>query len=134
MKKALEWFEQLPEPIRSQAIENWEKSDWEGKDRLFESLPSSLILTFDWELTLQKRPYWVNIEYRASNGEFDQPNLHGWIPVGERLPEESDADEFGNVLILTETKKEIAHISLVKMNLHGLQFWKPLPKLPEVKS
>ena len=56
-------------------------------------------------------------------------NLHGWIPVSERLPTAEDADELGDVLILTNNGvKKIVNWIAIKPNI---TFWQQLPKLPE---
>ena len=59
-------------------------------------------------------------------------NLHGWIPVSERLPTKDDADENGDVLVLDHNNvKSICTPKWVKINSEWLRFWQPLPKLPE---
>lgn len=141
-KNALQWFEQLPEPIRTQAKENWEKSEMDDKNDLFERIEES-IDTFVWRRTPQGDDYWANIYNRAISGEFDQPlpNLHGWIPVSERLPTAEDADEFGKVLVLRDVIqsqinncKSITDWNLVKHCDKETTMWQPLPKLPEVQN
>ena len=135
-KTAKEWYQQLPEPIRSEAIENWNKSDITGKGDLLECLPDSLE-AFWWDWTPQLFDYWKDIKDRARNGEFNQPtpNLHGWIPVGEMLPTVEDGDENGDVMVLDKNKmKSICKPKWVKINIDLIQFWQPLPKLPEVKN
>jgi hypothetical protein len=138
-KTAKEWFEQLPEPYRTQAIENWEKSKISDKENPVISLNWALD-TFIWKKTIQGGDYWQVIWDRAFKGEFDtpQPNLNGWIPVSERLPTKEDADEFGKVLVLRDVIesqinncKSITDWNLVKHCDKETTMWQPLPKLPE---
>mgnify|MGYP007071576405 CR=1 FL=1 len=141
MKKALEWFEMLPEPYRTRAIENWGKSDFEHKNASFLDLGEA-IDTFTWRESPQGEEHWNDIDNRALSGEFDkpkpnefdkpQPSLHGWIPVGERLPEKAHADERGDVLVLDSNGlKSICTPKWVKINADMVKFWQPLPKLPD---
>jgi hypothetical protein len=127
-KTAKEWFEQLPEPYRTQALENC-TSDYEDI-----SLSEAIFGGFVWQLTPQGNEYWLGIRNRAKQGEFDmpQPNLNGWIPVSERLPTKEDADEFENVLILRENaRKSITKFDMVRFCDKETTMWQPLPKLPE---
>lgn len=129
MKTAKEWFEQLPEPIRTQAINNL---DADSSKKEFEQFHVAVGHAFNWELTEQGTDYWNNIFNRAYMGEFT-PNLNGWIPVSERLPTVEDADENENVLTLNIRNE-------IEIKFHGVvskssfQFWQPLPKLPEVRN
>ena len=132
MKTAKEWFQKLPEPYRTQALDN---SD--GLKIKHQSLPDAIMGNFTWDDTPQGDEYWYKIHGRAKYGEFDR-NLYGWIPVSERLPEESDADEFGKVLVLRDVNesqinncKSITDWNLVKHCDKETTMWQPLPKLPE---
>jgi hypothetical protein len=132
-KSAKEWFNQLPEPYRTQAIENWEKSEMDDKNDLFERIEES-IDTFVWRLTPQGADYWANIWSRSMKGEFDtpQPNLNGWIPVSERLPEEEG--EYLVVDIAENIKMSYFDLSVwgyTAVVEDKIKFWQPLPKLPE---
>lgn len=127
-KTALEWFQHLPEPIRSQAVEN----SGDRLHRKYSSLPQCLISNFEWT---GWGCHWIDIYNRAKAGEFDQPqpNLNGWIPVADRLPTAKDADEGGDVLVLTkESVKKI--VNWIAIKPAQIKFWQPLPKLPEVKG
>lgn len=137
MKTAKEWFEQLPEPIRTQAINNL---DADSSKKEFEQFHVAVGHAFNWELTEQGTDYWNNIFNRAYMGEFT-PNLNGWILVGERLPTADDGDEFGNVLILRETTscqietcKSIIKWNMLRHSDPDTTFWQPMPKLPEVRN
>jgi len=123
MKTAKEWFQKLPEPYRTQALENSDVLKIK-----YQSLPDAIMGNFTWDDTPQGDEYWDKIHDRAKSGEFNH-NLNGWIPVSERLPEESDADEYGNVLVITRLGfKKIFHFTTIKTSM---KFWQPLPKLPE---
>jgi hypothetical protein len=65
-KPTLEWFWQLPEPYRTQAIENSTRPY-----SVYQSLARALISNFTWESTPQKKFYWHDIYERAELGEFD---------------------------------------------------------------
>jgi hypothetical protein len=67
-KTALEWFKQLPEPYRTQAIQNSTRPD-----AVYQSLARALIRNFNWASTPQKKFYWHDIYERAELGEFDTP-------------------------------------------------------------
>jgi hypothetical protein len=67
-KPALEWFEQLPEPYRTQAIENSTRPYSK-----YQSLFDALRCNFNWAETPQGREYWIIISNRAELGEFDSP-------------------------------------------------------------
>jgi hypothetical protein len=126
MKTAKEWFQKLPEPYRTQALEN---SD--GLKIKYQSLPDALMGNFTWDDTPQGDEYWDKIHDRAKSGEIDR-NLNGWIPVSERLPTKEDADEFENVLILRENaRKSITKFDMVRFCDKETTMWQPLPKLPE---
>ena len=139
-KTAKEWYQQLPEPIRSEAIAEWEKKTSVRWNDLFNSLADALMGGFCWHDSPQyinDSNYWANIHNRIERGEFDKPtqNLHGWIPVGERLPTKKDADMEGVVLAINfMNQQRVYHYTIVRKKNRGIQFWQPLPKLPEVKS
>jgi hypothetical protein len=127
-KTAKEWFEQLPEPYRTQALENCTAKGEE------DSLSEAIFGGFIWSLTPQGYGYWSDIKLRAIRGEFDKPipNLHNWIPVGERLPTNEDADENGDVLVLgIDNIKRVYFYDAVRIQKDNIKFWQPLPKLPE---
>lgn len=79
MKPILEWYEQLPEPIRSQAIDNYD-----GQFEFASSSAAAICDGFDWSLTKIKGQgveQWLEIYNRAERGEFDDPitKLHQLI-------------------------------------------------------
>jgi hypothetical protein len=60
MMKVLEWYEELPEPIRSQAIKNY---NFQNTIRNEESVASKRIAIdhFNWEGTPEGFDYWNDI-------------------------------------------------------------------------
>lgn len=69
-KNTTEWYEQLPEPIRSQATANFN-----NYFTSCESLPEAIIKGFDWNDSNEGDEYWAKVHYRAKCGEFDKPKL-----------------------------------------------------------
>ena len=65
-KPALEWFKQLPEPYRTQAIHNSDRLD-----SVYQSLFDALRCNFLWASTPQGGIHWLQITNRAELGEFD---------------------------------------------------------------
>jgi len=68
MKKTIrEWLETLPEPYRSQALENTEeyKLSEDKDDCLSEAIESA----FTWKLTKQGLQYWINVFDSVENAE-----------------------------------------------------------------
>lgn len=55
MKTIKEWLEELPEPYRTQALEN---SDIIHNNNKSDSLPSALDMAFNWPQTNQGWEYW----------------------------------------------------------------------------
>jgi len=72
MKPILEWYEQLPEPYRSQAIANYD-----GKRKEANSLERAIVHGFVWSHTPkhQGKNYWLDISDKAKRGEFTKPTL-----------------------------------------------------------
>jgi hypothetical protein len=72
MKTILEWYEELPEPIRSQAIANNNLSDFKKSS----SLERAIQEAFLWDDTPEGFDYWFVISNKAKAGEYDtQPTL-----------------------------------------------------------
>lgn len=67
MKTAREWFAQLPEPIRSEAMENAK-----DLDEKYDSLPITIICEISWQRTSQGTYYWSGIYYKAEQGHYDK--------------------------------------------------------------
>lgn len=58
MKTALEWFNELPEPYRTQAIENTKEAMIDLKDK---KISGALRGAFIWELSPQGHDYWQEL-------------------------------------------------------------------------
>lgn len=67
MKKNIQWYMQLPDPYRLQAIINAERLDVLGVK--ISSLPAALV-AFPWDTTPQGREYWQGVFDKARAGEF----------------------------------------------------------------
>jgi hypothetical protein len=63
MKTILEWLQELPEPYRSEAIENVIKAKRTQKR---DSLEDALLSAFPWEKTKQGWEYWDNLHTKIS--------------------------------------------------------------------
>ena len=127
-------------------------TDYADKD-LFEDLTSAIGDGFYFDETPQGDEYWEDICARADRGEFNQPepNLHGWIAVSDRLPDagsevlvigdcDSDLSGFpeknqvGIVVWDSVQKSKCKDWCYYSQWYTNIQFWQPLPKLPEVKG
>ena len=73
MEKTIkEWLETLPEPIRTEALENAGELFSYPK---FHSLVDAIYGAFEWDLTKQGWKYWENVRIRAEAGEFNNSSL-----------------------------------------------------------
>ena len=72
MKPILEWYKDLPEPYRSQAIENYD-----GKIEFSKSQVDAISNGFVWRTTPQGYLHWSRIIIRARRGEFDTDSRTG---------------------------------------------------------
>ena len=73
-KTILEWLNQLPEPYKSQAIENTKNDDPFSGNEIVDSLWKAIDGGFLWSSTPQGSDYWFEITARAANGEFNTPD------------------------------------------------------------
>lgn len=74
MKTVRQWADHLPEPIRSQFLENVVAQ--RGQIYLTHKkpdLPSCISGAFAWDGTEQNAEYWINIYDQAKSGRFDIP-------------------------------------------------------------
>jgi hypothetical protein len=60
MKTIKEWLEELPEPYRSEALENSEDWSWDNKQEV-KSLATALDCAFIWSLSPQGQDYWMKL-------------------------------------------------------------------------
>lgn len=76
MKPILDWYLQLPEPIRSQAIENYDADFASRSESMvaesFKGVERSLRVGFNWDKSPQGYKHWDMISQRAAKGEFDK--------------------------------------------------------------
>lgn len=72
MKTAREWFHDLPEPYRSQAIENIEIG---ARSIYRDSLADALINSFYWDETTQGNDYWERVYNLAYDGHYSKSEL-----------------------------------------------------------
>ena len=68
MKTNAQYYMQLPEPYRMQAINNAERDDMLGNE--IKSLAAALC-AFPWETTPQGHAYWQEVFMKAKAGEFE---------------------------------------------------------------
>ena len=73
MKPILEWYQDLPEPIRSQAIENYDPEFAKRVNGITPSQSGAISSGFIWAETVHGNDYWLDICNRAAMGEFDDP-------------------------------------------------------------
>jgi hypothetical protein len=71
MKTILEWYEDLPEPIRSQAIENY-NPNWRLFRPFTKSATNALRFGFNKSVTPQGKEYWLECICDISHKEFDK--------------------------------------------------------------
>ena len=67
-KTIKEWFQALPEPMRSQALKNAD-----NRNAKESSLAQAILGGFGWSESAEGVTYWVDIKDRAESGEFDKP-------------------------------------------------------------
>lgn len=84
-RKISEWLSALPEPYRSEALENFRKQGW--KDKEVENAEAAINCSFDWSATPQKHNYWYEVFVLIDNedmqiSKFPAP-VNTWIPVEE---------------------------------------------------
>lgn len=74
-KKAIEWFDLLPEPIRVKAVTNTKRSKPYTGDGMCNSLEQALAFAFYWKEVPEGASYWSSISERAERGEFNKEPL-----------------------------------------------------------
>jgi hypothetical protein len=92
MKKTiLEWYEQLPEPIRSQAIENFN-----GMIGYVSDVADATISGFTWNDTPQGWHYWSDIHAKAQR-EFDAPIESDLVKAARKVVQYKDLEMDGDL-------------------------------------
>lgn len=93
MKKTiLEWYEQLPEPIRSQATENYN-----GNSGLVYNRASAIMYGFNWTISPQGYSYWNEIYKRAKQGELDTPIESDLVKAARKVVQYKDLEMDGDL-------------------------------------
>lgn len=69
MKTNAQWYMQLPEPYRMQAINNAERDNMLGNE---EKCLSAALCAFPWDTTPQGYEYWRAVFMKAEEGEFER--------------------------------------------------------------
>ncbi len=72
MKPILEWYEELPEPIRSQAIANHDPSFYGDADEA-PSRSDAISEGFSWKQSPQGHNHWEAVHDKAEAGHYDKP-------------------------------------------------------------
>lgn len=67
----VEWAEYLPEPIRSQYLENLTKPIPSKKHVKHTQLSEAIFHGFNWSQTPQRHEYWQEIRKNALEGKYD---------------------------------------------------------------
>jgi hypothetical protein len=70
-KTIKEWLETLPEPYRTQALENTKDLAPNRLTEYTSSLPDALFCAFAWGKSPEGNEYWTEVSIRASKVEFD---------------------------------------------------------------
>lgn len=93
MKTIKEWLNEMPEPYRSQSINNHEGYKGLGYAG---SLSIALILAFKWSSTMEGTKYWEKVNAMCLSGEFKRlvpfKNRTVKLRKGKNVP-----NEFANV-------------------------------------
>ena len=79
MKTPQQWAEHLPEPIRTEFLENID----EGYSDKLDSLEKAIYKSFSWYKTPQGAQYWGDIYVRVYSGELDD-----FVPLPKQIPRE----------------------------------------------
>jgi len=82
MKPIIKWYQELPEPQRSQAIEN---AAPELARKEVDSLSSALRSGFPWMSSPQGHDYWEEIQYQAFTLEERGRSRRQWFKKAARL-------------------------------------------------
>jgi hypothetical protein len=72
MKPILEWYKDLPEPIRSQAIANYDPNYCNHDEEAY-SLSKAFLDGFSWGGSNEGFIYWDDIDDKAEAGYYDKP-------------------------------------------------------------
>ena len=98
-KTVREWLNELPEPIRTRAVKNYDESFCEDKYAV--SVNSAVNCAFNWDKSIEGNQYWANVYI----GEYSE----ACALLGETLQtEQTEPEPFGEQHLLDKVKYEIA--------------------------
>jgi len=88
-KKVKDWLMELPQPYRSQALDNTNVPDGDG----CESLADAISCAFVWDRSPEGHEYWCNLRDRVKNG---LPPLPTAIQLGNLISDiiNQDGDDY----------------------------------------
>jgi len=101
-KKISKWLSEMPEPYRTQALNEFERQGWINMPSF--SMVNALSAAFDWGDSPQGEDYWIAIyeHYNAESNDTWQPLPEPWTPPtvedsvvlnGEELVLDANADD-----------------------------------------
>ena len=91
MKKTiLEWYEHLPEPIRSQAFENYD-----AVEGLCDTLSLAILDGFNWAASPQGQQYWNSIHDRFDKAELITPIESDLVKAARKVVQYKDLEMDG---------------------------------------
>jgi len=103
-----EWLSELPEPYRTEALENLEEHPWIGTEEEGSwsagAISCAISCAFWWSCTQQGFSYWSDIHARAIAGEFDrkQTTMKKQTKKRVKKPTQLDRIEADQKLILSK--------------------------------
>ncbi len=96
MKTVVEYFNELPEPYRSQAIEN-SKSNF-TQDVVVVNLEAAISGAFTWEHSPQGREYWADLVAKLPKGIIEELET-----ISESMPVKTPSDSMYLLIIKLST-------------------------------
>ena len=121
MKTIREWLTELPEPYRTEALENMEKSVPCEGDRLVSKKSEAIDIAFLWPNTPQGNQYW---ECLFEGAQLDERPKEATPPDLHALLKEILAEQTG---IYTALRHEVVYVEHIKavFKKHGVEIEQP---------
>ena len=69
MKPIKQWLEELPEPYRTQALENLTKQPYNGSNEV-DCMKDAVKGAFDWIKSKEGTSYWLDVWYKISKNSL----------------------------------------------------------------